>query len=258
MDCTFARYCSYSILNVYFIERGALYFWYTLIMKKYKGLLAILILILPTAIYIFLTYGKHNFTHLPVVSSQTDSTFYRISDFSFVNQFGDTVSQSDYNGNIYLANFIFTTCPTICKTMTYNMRRIQQKMAQYSNFKILSHTVFPEYDTPQVLLDYANKFDADFSNWNFVTGERQSIYSMASSYLLVANEDSDAPGGFVHSGHFVLIDKEGRIRAREDDNGNNIAAYDGTSDYEVDLLIDDIKVLMAEYNLAKKSINESK
>ena len=107
-------------------------------MKKYKGLLAIIILILPTAIYVFLTYGKHNFAHLPYVGPQTDSTYHSIPDFAFVNQFNDTISQSDYEGNIYLANFIFTTCPTICPVMTLNMRRLQQKMAQYPNFKILS------------------------------------------------------------------------------------------------------------------------
>ena len=227
-------------------------------MKKYKGLLAIIILILPTAIYVFLTYGKHNFAHLPYVGPQTDSTYHSIPDFAFVNQFNDTVSQSDYEGNIYLANFVFTTCPTICPVMTYNMRRVQQKMAQYPNFKILSHTVFPEYDTPEVLLEYANKMEADLSNWNFVTGNREDIYSIANSYFVNVMEDSTAQGGFLHSEYFVLVDKEGRIRARDDDNGNNIGVYDGTDDYEVGLLIDDIKVLMAEYNLAKKDKDESK
>ena len=227
-------------------------------MKKYKGLLAIIILILPTAIYVFLTYGKHNFAHLPYVGPQTDSTYHSIPDFAFVNQFNDTISQSDYEGNIYLANFVFTTCPTICPVMTYNMRRVQQKMAQYPNFKILSHTVFPEYDTPEVLLEYANKMEADLSNWNFVTGNREDIYSIANSYFVNVMEDSTAQGGFLHSEYFVLVDKEGRIRARDDDNGNNIGVYDGTADYEVGLLIDDIKVLMAEYNLAKKDKDESK
>ena len=227
-------------------------------MKKYKGLLAIVILILPTAIYVFLTYGKHNFAHLPYVGPQSDSTYHSIPDFAFVNQFNDTISQSDYEGNIYLANFVFTTCPTICPVMTYNMRRVQQKTAQYPNFKILSHTVFPEYDTPEVLLEYANKMEADLSNWNFVTGNREDIYSIANSYFVNVMEDSTAQGGFLHSEYFVLVDKEGSIRARDDDNGNNIGVYDGTDDYEVGLLIDDIKVLMAEYNLAKKDKDESK
>lgn len=227
-------------------------------MKKYKGILAVLILILPSSIYIFLTYGNHNFAHLPYVGPQTDSTYHSIPDFSFLNQNGDTISQSDYDGSIYLANFIFTTCPTICPVMTFNMRRIQQKMAQYPNFKILSHSVFPENDTPEVLLDYAIRMEVDLSNWNFVTGNRQAIYAMAPYYFVNVMEDSGAEGGFLHSEYFVLIDKEGRVRAREDDNGNNIGVYNGTSDYEVGLLIDDIKVLMAEYKLAKKDKNESK
>ena len=227
-------------------------------MKKYKRLLAILILILPTSIYIYLTYGSHNFTHLPYAGPQTDSTCHSIPDFTFVNQYGDSLSQSDYNGNVYLANFIFTTCPTICPVMTYNMRRIQQKLVQYPNFKILSHSVFPEYDTPEILLKYANKMETDLSNWNFVTGDRNEIYSIASSYFVNAMEDSAAEGGFLHSQSFILVDKEGCVRAREDDNGNNIGVYDGVSDHEVDLLIDDIKVLMAEYNLAIKDKNESK
>ena len=225
---------------------------------KYKGLLAILILILPSVIYIFLTYGKHNFTHLPYVGPQTDSTFHIIPDFSFVNQFNDTITKSDYQGNIYLANFIFTTCPTICPVMTYNMRRVQQKMSNYPNFKILSHSVFPEFDTPNVLLEYANKMQVDLTNWNFVTGKREEIYSIANYYFVNVLEDSTAQGGFLHSEYFILVDKEGRIRARNDDNGNNIGVYDGTDDYQVGLLIDDIKVLMAEYNLAKKNKNESK
>ena len=195
---------------------------------------------------------------MPYVGPETDSTYHNIPDFAFVNQFNDTINQSDYEGNIYLANFIFTTCPNICPVMTYNMRRIQQKMTQYPNFMILSHTVFPEYDTPEVLLEYANNMEADLSNWNFVTGNRSEIYSIANSYFVNVMEDSTAQGGFLHSEYFVLVDKEGRIRARNDDNGNNIGVYDGTDDYEVGLLIDDIKVLMAEYNLAKKDKDESK
>lgn len=215
-----------------------------------------MILILPSAIYIGLTTGKHNFVHLPIVGPQTESEFHRIPDFSFVNQFGDTVTQSDYLGNVYVVNFIFTTCPTICPVMTYQMRRVQQKFETFPNFKILSHSVNPQYDTPEVLMDYAKTMEADLSNWNFVTGNKDSIYNIANYYFVSAMEDSLAEGGFLHSEYFVIIDKEGRVRAREDDNGNNIGVYDGTSEYEVGLLIDDLKVLMAEYNLAKKDRSE--
>ena len=224
-------------------------------MKNSTGfLLVAIILILPSAIYIGLTTGKHNFVHLPIVGPQTDSTFHSIPDFSFINQFGDTITQSDYSGSVYVANFIFTTCPTICPIMTYQMRRVQQKCANlpgFKDFKILSHSVNPDYDSPQVLKEYANRMEADLSNWNFVTGDKQSIYAMAPYYFVNAMEDSLAQGGFLHSEYFVIVDKQGRVRARDDD-GNNIGVYDGTSEYEVGLLIDDLKVLIAEYNLSKK------
>ena len=217
-----------------------------------KRVVLALILILPSAIYIFLTTGKHNFIHLPFVGPQTDSTFHMIPDFAFLNQFGDTISSNDYRGNIYVANFVFTTCPTICPVMTFQMRRVQQKFEEYPNFMILSHSVNPAYDTPEVLLEYAKNMQADLRNWNFVTGTKESIYKMAPFYFVNAMEDEEAAGGFLHSEYFVLVDKEGRIRSRKDDNGNIMGVYDGTSEYEVGLLIDDIKVLMAEYNLAKK------
>jgi protein SCO1/2 len=227
-------------------------------MKKYKGVIALLILILPSAIYIALTTGKHNFAHLPYVGPRTDSTFHSIPDFSFVNQSGDTITQEDYRENVYVANFIFTTCPTICPVMTFQMRRIQQKFETFPNFKMLSHSVNPDYDTPEILLEYANKMEADTNNWNFVTGTKESIYAMAPYYFVSAMQDDLADGGFLHSEYFVLVDKEGRIRARDDDDGNNMGVYDGTSDYEVGLLIDDLKVVMAEYNLAKKDKSEEK
>ena len=94
---------------------------------------------------------------------KSDTTFHSIPDFAFLNQYGDTISSDDYNGNVYVANFVFTTCPTICPVMTYQMSRIQQKMKNYPNFKLLSHTVNPEYDSPQVLLEYANEMQVDTS-----------------------------------------------------------------------------------------------
>ena len=221
-----------------------------------KKIYLLLILVLPSAIYIILTTGKHNFIHLPIVGPNSDSTFHKIPDFLFLNQFGDTISSSEYRGSIYVANFFFTTCPTICPPMTYQMLRIQQKIANDSTFKILSHSINPEFDTPEILLEYGEGYGADFKNWNFVTGNKESIHSIAKSYFINVMEDSLAPGGFLHSEYFVLIDKEGRIRSRKDDDGNILGVYNGTSPYEVGLLIDDIKVLMAEYSLSKKDKNE--
>lgn len=227
---------------------------------KTKWLLIISILVFPSAVYLIFLQGEANFDKpLEFIGLKTDSTLHKIPEFTFINQYNDTISSVDYNGNVYVANFIFTTCPNICPQMTYQMTRIQQKMKNYPRFKLLSHTVNPEYDTPKVLREYANTMQVDTSlnNWNFVTGTKESIYAMAPAYFVNAFEDKDAPGGFLHSEYLVLIDKDGHVRSRKDDNGNVMGVYDGTSTYEVGLLIDDIKFLMYDHwYSAKKSANE--
>ena len=170
-----------------------------------------------------------------------------IPDFSFINQGNDTISKKDYSGSIYVANFFFTTCPTICPIMTNKMKYVQDKLSVYPNIKFLSHSVNPGYDTPEVLSEYASRMQVDLSNWNFVTGEKQQIYSIASSYFVNVTEDELAPGGFLHSEYFVLVDKEGNVRSGIDINGNPYGAYDGTNDAEMKTLVKDIRVLMAEY-----------
>lgn len=227
---------------------------------KTKWFLILSILVFPSAVYLIFLQGEANFDKpLEFVGPKTDTTFHSIPDFKFLNQYGDTISSADYSGNVYVANFVFTTCPTICPVMTYQMSRIQQKMKNYPHFKLLSHTVNPEYDTPQVLLEYAHKMKVDTSlnNWNFATGSKESIYAMAPAYFVNAFEDQEAPGGFLHSEYFVLIDKDGHVRSRKDDKGNVMGVYDGTSEYEVGLLIDDIKFLMYDHwYSAKKRANE--
>ena len=172
---------------------------------------------------------------------------HQIPEFTFVNQHNDTINKSDYSGNIYVANFFFTTCPTICPIMTNKMKYVQDKLSVYPNIKFLSHSVNPGYDTPEVLSEYASRMQVDLSNWNFVTGEKQQIYSIASSYFVNVTEDELAPGGFLHSEYFVLVDKEGNVRSGIDINGNPYGAYDGTNDAEMKTLVKDIRVLMAEY-----------
>ena len=167
--------------------------------------------------------------------------------FSFINQNNDSITNADYNGSIYVANFFFTNCPTICPIMTNKMKYVQDKLSVYPNIKFLSHTVDPENDNPEKLLEYANSMQADLTNWNFVTGDKDKIYKIAASYFLNVNKDELAPGGFLHSEYFVLIDKERKVRSGMDIYGNPYGAYDGTSDNEVKTLIKDIRVLMAEY-----------
>ena len=174
-----------------------------------------------------------------------------IPDFSFTNQDNETITNDYYKEKIYVANFIFTRCPTICKDMTFNMEYLQGKLSRYNEIFYLSHTIDPSHDTPEILKKYAtryqNELGADLSTWNFVTGPKDDIYNIARSYLCAAEEsDDENSGGFIHSSSFVLIDGEGRIRSGYDMNGNPIGAYDGTSVSSVKDLIVDVGVLVSE------------
>ena len=194
---------------------------------------------------IFNKDDKSTFPTLEVVSEIP------IPDFSFVNQDNEIITNETYKGKIYIADFIFTTCPTICPKMTFKMEYLQGKLSRYNDILYLSHTINPEYDTPKILKEYAKKYEsdlgADLSTWNFVTGNKEDIYEIAKSYLCAAEEtNKEGYGGFIHSGSFVLIDTEGRIRCGYDSNGNPIGAYDGTSASSVKDLIVDVGVLVSE------------
>ena len=219
--------------------------------KQVKWIVLFLLLVLPGIVYFYITQGSNNFVKLEVIGPEGHT----IPPFKFVNQFNDTVTNLDYEGSIYVANFFFTSCPTICPIMTYNMRNIQQELSVYPNIKFLSFTVDPANDIPERLLHYAREMRVNLNNWNFVTGNKQDIYAMAPFYFANATTDSLAPGGFLHSEYFVLIDKEGRVRSGVDNSGNVVGVYDGTKDLDIKDLTNDIKVLMAEYKKPVKNEN---
>ncbi len=240
-----------------------------------KFAILFVLLVLPYLMYNYISKGENSFVKLAVIG--TDN--HKIPAFSFVNQDSVTVTNADYDDNIYIANFIFTTCPTICPTMTYNMRYVQKKLSIYPNIKFLSHTVNPKNDTPARLNEYAKKMKLDLSNWNLVTGDKDEIYTIAESYYVNASKDSLAPGGFLHSQYFILVDKEGRVRSgysnfvckfcgdsstkakiacpscRKEKAlvGNPVGSYDGTQDYVIKDLIKDVKTLLAEYHKDAKA-----
>lgn len=226
--------------------------------KKYLILFAILFL--PTILYLIFVRGEHNFAHLPFITytdMDGETVNRKAPPFSFTNQEGNTITNKDVEGKIYLVDFFFTSCPSICPIMTANLMKIQDRFAHYDEFMILSHTVDPKRDTPEKLKEYADDRKIDSKNWHFLTGKKDSLYTVAYDYLSSAMEDSLAPGGFLHTEYFVLVDKEGVLRSREDDDGNIIGVYDGTDAHQMRDLIDDIKVLIAEYNLELKKNNES-
>lgn len=167
---------------------------------------------------------------------EIDSIFPTIPKFSFINQNGDTITKEDFNNKIYIADFFFTTCPTICPKMKSELLRVYEKFQTNNEVSILSHTIDPDHDSVKVLKDYAERLKVIAPSWHFVTGNRDSIYTIAESYLASAEEDASAPGGFVHSGALILIDKNKFIRG----------IYDGTKSEEVDKLISDIPILLNE------------
>ncbi len=166
-----------------------------------------------------------------------------IGDFSFTNQLGEEITQEDTKGKIYVADFFFTTCGGICPKMTKQLQRVQAEFAGDENFKILSHTVFPSYDTVEVMKAYADRFEADHKQWWFLTGSKKDLYLMARrSYLVVPDENDDSfehgsESDFIHTENFVLIDPDRRIRGM----------YDGTDPDQVSKLIKDVYDLKREY-----------
>lgn len=160
-----------------------------------------------------------------------------IEDFSFTNQNGKKITQKDYEGKIYVADFFFTTCPSICVPMGENMAWLQEQIKNNPKVMLLSHTVTPDIDTPEVLKAYALKKGVIDSKWNLVTGKKEDIYYIArKSYLAVKTTNSSELYDMVHTENFVLVDQKKRIRG----------FYDGTNLEEVKKLLEDIKFLSGE------------
>lgn len=168
-----------------------------------------------------------------------DTTYREIPAFKFLNQDSVAVTSKDFDGSIYVADFFFTSCPTICPTMHRNLLKVYQKYLNNPSVKLASHTIDAKYDTPSRMKAYADKLGIKGTQWEFLWGPRDSVYALAErNYLVSVGEDKKAPGGFVHQGYLVLVDKEKRIRG----------AYDGTVDEQVAQLMKDMDVLLAEYN----------
>jgi protein SCO1/2 len=164
--------------------------------------------------------------------------YHTIADFSLVNQNGDTITQKDYQGKIYVADFFFTTCPTICPIMTQNMASVQEKIREDNDILLLSHSVTPEIDSVAQLKKYALEKGVDDKKWNLVTGDKKQIYELArKSYLAVKTDGDGGPYDMIHTENFILVDKEKRIRG----------TYDGTDPKEMEKLLRDLDILKASY-----------
>ncbi|MAY84627.1 MAG: SCO family protein [Flavobacteriales bacterium] len=210
--------------------------------KKVGFLVAILLL--PSLFYLFLYTGANNFRTLPILgpkeydpSQANDTLYHTIPSFELTNQNGNSFSSEELDGKIYVADFFFATCPTICPKMSTHMLELQKHFYDLPDFHLLSFTVNPEHDTVEVLRDYADKLGAADSVWDFLTGDKEIIYDLGfEGYMVNAMEDEKAPGGFLHSQWLVLVDKQGRIRGY----------FDGTSTSETNDLMDAIEILFKE------------
>ena len=164
--------------------------------------------------------------------------YHTIADFSLTNQNGKNITQKDYKGKIYIADFFFTTCPTICPIMTKNMAEIQEVIKDDDDVRLLSHSVTPVIDSVAQLKKYALEKGVIDAKWNLVTGDKKQIYELArKSYLAVLTDGDGGPFDMIHTENFILIDKERRIRG----------FYDGTKTEEINRLLQDLEILKTSY-----------
>jgi protein SCO1/2 len=171
------------------------------------------------------------------VNATGDTLYHQISFFQFLNQDSVLVSEKDVAGKVYVADFFFTTCPTICPKMKTQMLRIYERYKERADVCLLSHSIDPDFDTPSVLHDYATRLHISAPKWNLLTGDKSKIYTLGQkSYMVSAQEDPAEAGGFVHSGAFILVDKNRHVRG----------IYDGTVEAEVNRLLEDMELLLKE------------
>lgn len=213
---------------------------------------ALLVVAAGVFVYAFFVYDNQKpLRYLPIFgekeyeakNGKTDTIFHTIQNFSFINQDGKTVTEKDFEGSVYVTDFFFTTCHTICPIMSTQMERVASNFKGNAEVKFLSHTVDPEIDTVDQLKAYAIKHNADVKQWMFVTGEKKALYEIArTSYLLDASEGNGGPDDFIHTQNFALIDKNKHIRGY----------YDGTDSAQMNQLIKDIDLLLAEHHYKGK------
>jgi len=232
------------------------------VIKKYKVFIGFFVLFSIITISVFYTVLKPKkslmiYNPSDVNSELVDSTVqyiaknHTIADFSFTNQNGKTITQKDYEGKIYVADFFFTTCPTICPKMTNNMVWLQNQIKNNPKVMLLSHTVTPDIDSVPVLKKYAIEKGVIDSKWNLVTGNKSAIYYIArKSYLAVKTGKPAEVYDMVHTENFVLVDSKRRVRGFYD--GTNLDGPTETGIKNVKTLLEDIMFLCSQENSAAK------
>ena len=166
----------------------------------------------------------------------TDTIYHSIPDFELLNQDSVLITNRLFEEGVYIANFFFTHCPSICPTMQRNLLKVYEQYKGDDRVRFLSHSIDFRYDSPSVLKAYAEKLGVTNDQWQFVTGSKEAVYGLADSYMVYTKEDSSVPGGYDHSGYLLLVDQNRHIRG----------AYDGTNDEQIRLLMDELSILLKE------------
>lgn len=222
--------------------------------KSYIGISLIIlvfgILVVPTIVERIKGGDVVKGDRLNVQTSHKKSDLVKIGpapDFSLTNQNNETISNETYEGKVYVLEFFFSTCPTICPKMNANLKQVEMQFKGQKDFGVASITINPETDTSEVLKKHAQDLEITSENWHFLTGDKEYIYKIANKgFNMYAAENSKVNGGFEHSGLFALIDKDGNIRCRKDDFGNPILYYDGLEKEGIKAITEDIKLLLQE------------
>lgn len=217
-----------------------------------KGNYYWLLLIIPLAFVAWYFFNKNEqkpLRNLPYYGQKNtikngDTSFHTVKPFMFINQYGEKVTEETVKGKIYVTDFFFTTCQSICPVMSSELERVYKTFSTNKDILILSHTVSPEEDSIHVLMDYAKLHGVKDKRWLFLTGEKKHLYDMArTGYLLNAEEGNGDENDFIHTQNFALVDKERHLRG----------FYDGTDSLDVSRLITDITLLLEEYNYNEKN-----
>jgi protein SCO1/2 len=174
---------------------------------------------------------------IQTVAGKSDTIYHKIPAFQFLNQDSVWVNERTFNNQIYVADFFFTSCPTICPKMKTQMLRLYERYQKNTSVGLVSYSIDPDFDRPYRLKTYAQKLQIKAPKWNLLTGDKNAIYQLGEkSYMVTAQEDKNEAGGFVHSGAFILVDKNKHVRG----------IYDGTKSEEVDHLMGDMETLLKE------------
>ncbi len=219
-----------------------------------KKLILAALLLLPVSMYLgsLVISGAVNFRTLEDLGPGPSAPSHERSGFHLTQSNGSPWTADSMKGKIAVVSFFFSSCPTVCPAMNFHLKQAHDRMFAFKDVIFVSYSIDPETDTPEVLEEYKKRFDVGGSaKWKFITGDRETIYRLAQAYYLTAAKDSAAEGGFTHSQSAVIVDWDGQLRSRLDDQNQLVGSYDVAQPVQVDELVEDLRVLVKEYRQKK-------